>query len=208
MGVIAGLSRVRRVSRLAVAGPRAEQELFQIRCDRGAAIALDLGLSRETAEAIRGMDEPWDGGGQPAGLSGDGIPLLAQIVGIAQVAEIFWQQAGTRSAIEVLERRSGRWFSPTLVRAARAVGGNEQFWRDLQATDPVELLRAVAPEPALVVADATPTTIPIVSPDTPSRPVRGLASRRNGSHGCAARPCCTTSGSSACPTVFSTNLAR
>ena len=41
----------------------------------GRAIALDLGLSQATADAIRAMDEHWDGGGQPAGLRGHEIPL-------------------------------------------------------------------------------------------------------------------------------------
>ena len=40
--------------------------LMQARCDRGAEIALMLGLERETAEAIRTLDEHWDGGGQPS----------------------------------------------------------------------------------------------------------------------------------------------
>ena len=146
------LRRLGRLTRLAAVGPKAEQQLFQIRCDRGAAIALDLGLSRATAEAIRAMDEHWDGGGLPAGLRGHDIPLLAQIVGIAQVTEIFWQQADVRTAMDVLKRRAGRWFSPALVRAARVVARNERFWHDLRTGDPVELLHAVAP--ALVATDA------------------------------------------------------
>jgi response regulator RpfG family c-di-GMP phosphodiesterase len=36
------------------------------------------------------MDEHWDGGRHPLGRAGEGIPLLARIIGIAQVMEIFW----------------------------------------------------------------------------------------------------------------------
>lgn len=145
--------RVGRLAHLAAAGPRAEQELFQIRCDRGAAIALDLGLSRETAEAIRAMDEHWDGGGQPARRRRDEIPLLAQIIGIAQVAEIFWAQDGIEAAMGVLSRRAGRWFNPVLVRAAHHMAKDDAFWRALRTTDPVALLHRVAPPPALLTAD-------------------------------------------------------
>ena len=145
--------RLGRLAHLAAAGPAAEQEVFQIRCDRGAAIALDLGLSRETAEAIRARDEHWDGGGQPARLRRDEIPLLAQIIGIAQVAEIFWEQGGVTAAMSVLTRRSGRWFNPALVRAASVVAKNETFWQALRTIDPVALLHEVAPTRALVVAD-------------------------------------------------------
>ena len=147
------LARLVRLGQLAALGPKAEQELFQIRCDRGAAIALDLGLSRATAEAIRAMDEHWDGGGQPARLRRDAIPLLAQIIGIAQVTEIFWTDGGIQPAMRVLEQRSGRWFNPALVRAMGVLARNDQFWKRLRSVDPVELLRAVAPAKALAVAD-------------------------------------------------------
>ena len=48
--------------------------LMQARCDRGAEIALMLGLGVETAEAIRALDEHWDGGGPPRGLRARGDP--------------------------------------------------------------------------------------------------------------------------------------
>ena len=44
-------------------------------CERGAEIARLIGLSAATASAIRGLDEHWDGHGQPEGLRGDEIPL-------------------------------------------------------------------------------------------------------------------------------------
>ena len=145
--------RAGRVLKLAAGGLKAETELFQIRCDRGAAIALDLGLSPATAAAIRAMDEHWDGGGMPAGLRGDEIPLLAQIIGLAQVLEIFWQEHGRQAALDVVRERSGRWFSPALVEVADAVAHDAFFWRDLATIDPVELLHRIAPAPALVEAD-------------------------------------------------------
>ena len=43
------------------------RSLMQARCDRGAEIALMIGLSHGTAEAIRTLDEHWDGRGQPSG---------------------------------------------------------------------------------------------------------------------------------------------
>jgi len=145
--------RIGRLAHLASLGPRAEQEIFQIRCDRGAAIALDLGLSAETAEAIRAMDEHWDGGGQPARLRREAIPLLAQIIGIAQVIEIFWQQSGVEAARDVVRRRRRRWFSPDLADLAMAVLRDTTFWRTLGDVASIDLLHDVAPAPAMVVAD-------------------------------------------------------
>ncbi|MEZ5416661.1 MAG: HD domain-containing phosphohydrolase [Vicinamibacterales bacterium] len=146
------LRRLIRVAGLAAAGPSAERELFQIRCDRGAAIALDIGLSAASAAAIRWMDEHWDGGGQPDGLAGDRIPLLAQVIGLAQVVEIFWQEHGLAAARHVVAARRRRWFSPALADLAREAFEDAAFWRRLADTDPVELLRDVAPAPALVIA--------------------------------------------------------
>src|SRR5262245_53687167 len=52
------------------------RSLMLARCERGAQIARMIGLSERTADAIRALDEHWDGQGQPFGLKGDQIPLL------------------------------------------------------------------------------------------------------------------------------------
>ena len=52
------------------------RELIRIRCERGASIADDLGFPPATVEAIRSLDEHWDGDGHPLGLRGEEIPLL------------------------------------------------------------------------------------------------------------------------------------
>lgn len=145
--------RAIRVARLALIGAHAERELFQIRCDRGAAIALDIGLTPATAAAIRWMDEHWDGGGQPDGLKGDRIPLLAQIIGLAQVMEIFWQERGVDGARAVVRARRRRWFSPGLADAGVALCGQPGFWTRLATVDAVTLLHEIAPAPAMVAAD-------------------------------------------------------
>ena len=50
------------------------RELIQIRCDRGAEIARQLGFPDETAEAIRSLDEHWCGLGYARGLAGERDP--------------------------------------------------------------------------------------------------------------------------------------
>ena len=56
------------------------RSLMLARCERGAEIARLIGLSERTADAIRALDEHWDGHGQPYGLSGDEIPLCGRIL--------------------------------------------------------------------------------------------------------------------------------
>ena len=58
------------------------------------------------------------GMGYPDRLSGEDIPLLARIVSVAQTFEVFHQSYGVAAALDVVQRRSGHWFDPSIVRAA------------------------------------------------------------------------------------------
>jgi HD-GYP domain-containing protein (c-di-GMP phosphodiesterase class II) len=123
------IARIKRFVSLATSGRAVGRSIYKIRCDRGAEIAQGLGFSATTAEAIRSMDEHWDGGGYPEGLSGRNIPLLARIVGLAQVAEIFADQRGPQAALAVVRARRGRWFDPGLVTAFACVAADDSVWR-------------------------------------------------------------------------------
>lgn len=129
-----GASPIRRVAKLASMARGAEmetKELLEIRCERGADIALMLGMSSDTAKAIRSLDEHWDGSGYPASLRGDQIPLLGRILGLSQTVEVFHAAHGEDAAFEIATRRSGRWFDPDLVRALLATRADREFWRTL-----------------------------------------------------------------------------
>jgi HD-GYP domain-containing protein (c-di-GMP phosphodiesterase class II) len=123
--------------------------LMQARCDRGAEIALMLGFEPETAEAIRALDEHWDGGGQPRGLRGEEIPLLGRILCLAQTVEIFYAAGGMPAAWAVARRRRGRWFDPALVDALGTLRGDTAFWASLPAGDAA----AWEPEDRLLTVD-------------------------------------------------------
>jgi HD-GYP domain-containing protein (c-di-GMP phosphodiesterase class II) len=125
------------------------RKLMQARCDRGAEIALKLGLSAETAEGIRALDEHWDGGGQPRGLRGREIPLIGRVLCLAQTAEIFYADAGVDAAVHVARRRSGEWFDPELVGALEDVRHDAGFWASLVDAD----VAAWEPEDRLLRAD-------------------------------------------------------
>ena len=109
--------------------------LMLARCERGAQIARLLGFDAPTAEAIRALDEHWDGGGQPRGLRGEEIPLLGRILCLAQTAEIFHAGAGVDAVWAVARRRRGRWFDPALVDALGATRADTRFWDGLHAGD-------------------------------------------------------------------------
>ena len=127
------------------------RRLMQARCDRGAEIALLIGLSTETAEAIRALDEHWDGRGQPRGLRGEEIPLLARIVCLAQTLEIFHAAGGVRAAWGMARKRSGGWFDPALVDTFGRCLRDVAFWESLGDPD----IAPWEPEDRLLHADAS-----------------------------------------------------
>jgi HD-GYP domain-containing protein (c-di-GMP phosphodiesterase class II) len=123
--------------------------LMQARCDRGAEIALLLGLESETAEAIRALDEHWDGAGQPRGLRGEEIPLLGRILCLAQTAEIFHGEGGVPAVVGVARKRRGGWFDPALVDALRSIARDREFWDSLADGD----VARWEPEDRMLLAD-------------------------------------------------------
>ena len=147
-------SRLRKLMVLAAKGPRGGGELFRIRCDRGAQIALAMGFPRQTAEAIRSMDEHWDGWGYPDGLRRTAIPLEARIINLAQVAEIFFALAGPAAAVDTVVARSGRWFDPDIVRVFRGIAAAPGFWDALRERDLIPIVTSLQPVPSSVPADA------------------------------------------------------
>src|SRR4051794_17862631 len=162
--------RADRLSAIRAEGEVA-RSLMQARCDRGAEIARMLFLSDETAEAIRALDEHWDGRGQPAGLKGEEIPLLGRILCLAQTLEIFHADGGVRAAWAVARGRRGRWFDPDLVDAFGAIRRDRDFWAalatpDVSAWEPPERVLAID-EPRLDrIAEAFAGVIDAKSPYT------------------------------------------
>jgi putative nucleotidyltransferase with HDIG domain len=129
------VARMRRFGRFAMMGRRRSGErIFTVRCERGARIARMIGLSDRVAEAIRAMDEHWDGGGYPYALRREESPLFARIIGLAQVMEIFWNEGGPARAVRVARERCGRWFDPELVETLRAFERDGRFWTRLRDT--------------------------------------------------------------------------
>jgi HD-GYP domain-containing protein (c-di-GMP phosphodiesterase class II) len=141
-------SRVDRLRAIKAEG-EVTKAFMLARCERGAEIAHLLGFEAPTAEAIRALDEHWDGGGQPRGLRGEEIPLLARILCLAQTAEIFHAAGGVDAMWAVARRRRGRWFDPALVDALGTTRADSAFWDGLRGGDAA----AWEPEDRTIVAD-------------------------------------------------------
>ncbi len=144
---------VRDLLRVLAAGARTMREVTETRCERGAEIARMLELPEATAQTIYSIDEHWDGKGHPHGLAGEEIPILARIACLAQTTEVFLREHGLEAALEMAEKRSGRWFDPTLVRTLRSAGADREFWRGVESQDAGARVTALEPDDRLVIAD-------------------------------------------------------
>ena len=124
-----------------------------MRCDRGAKIAADLEFPPHTADAIRSLDEHWDGNGHPQGLKGEKIPLLARILSISQTAEVFITRHGLNTAMEMATHRSGTWFDPRLVEIFLSLKSDSAFWELFDTHDPANIVSEFEPRDRPLLAD-------------------------------------------------------
>ena len=135
-GMKAGMAqRFRAIVNILQNGGTIARELIETRCHRGAAIARRLRFSDAVADSIQSLDEHWNGGGKPLGLKQTDIPLYSRIALMAQVVDVFQRSGGAKAAIAEVERRSGTWFDPELVRIFRQIAESPDFWTFLQNED-------------------------------------------------------------------------
>ena len=116
---------------IARSGEEGAKKIVEVRCERGADIARMLGLPEATSQAIRDLDEHWNGRGYPCGLKGAEISLLGRICCLAQTTEVFFTTYGLESAIDVAQQRRGEWFDPELVDALLTFRRESSFWERL-----------------------------------------------------------------------------
>lgn len=141
----AGLfKRTTGILRIGLTQHKNNEEMITLRCDRGAHILRKLGLGDTAAEAVRGLDEHWDGRGYPERRIGSAIPIESRILAVAQHLDVFASEQGTGKAIEVLRDRSGRWFDPELVRIAEGLNRDGLLWSDALAITPEAETRKAA----------------------------------------------------------------
>ncbi len=138
------LRRTAGILRIGLAQHRNNEEMITLRCDRGASILRKLGLGEVAAEAVRGLDEHWDGGGYPESRTGHAIPIESRILAVAQHLDVFATAEGPEKAIRVLRERSGRWFDPELVRVASALDRRGDLWKAALPGTPENKVRTSA----------------------------------------------------------------
>lgn len=125
------VSRAGRLLALASEAPVVARELAEARGARAGDLARMLGLGEGVARPLAALDEHWDGGGQPKGMRGTAIPLVARIVSVARAAEEFTMLEGVSGALAMARLRSGRWFDPEVVEALGDLARDLERWAGL-----------------------------------------------------------------------------
>jgi putative nucleotidyltransferase with HDIG domain len=137
--------RIWTLLQVAVTQQKDSCELVKIRCERGSEIAKKLGFSNAVASGIHSLDEHWNGRGYPDGLCKMEIPLFSNIANLSQTLEVFFSNYGSQGALEAATRRSGRWFNPELVRAAKGLADTGMLFSGLAEHDLLEKVLAIEP---------------------------------------------------------------
>jgi HD-GYP domain-containing protein (c-di-GMP phosphodiesterase class II) len=143
------LARARNVGRVAADGTSGAKRSLAIHCEVARMLAAKIGLPTRIGDCFAHVFERWDGKGLPGDLSGDDIPIAARIVACARDVELFHRLGGWDMATDVLRRRRGKAYDPTVVDVFLAHGGR---WLAESAGDSVwEMALAAEPAPWLHV---------------------------------------------------------
>lgn len=154
-GLKSGLAeRFHAIINIVQNGGEITRELIETRCHRGADIARQMHFSPTVCDGIFNLDEHWDGGGKPGGLSGSDIPLLSQIALLSQVADVFQFNSGPEAARQEIRKRSGIWFDPKLAECFDTVTRDPYFWDALRGKDIDTLVYGLEPARLVRTVDA------------------------------------------------------
>lgn len=145
--------KIQRIVNLAMNGEDLATEMFMARCERGAHIAQEMGFNEDVANAIRCLDEHWNGKGRPRGFREEEIPVASRIALLSQVADVFSFDGTPERAIYEVKERKGTWFDPQVVDAFENVSEDRGLWLELQSEDLEHRVRMLEPEEYSIPAD-------------------------------------------------------
>jgi HD-GYP domain-containing protein (c-di-GMP phosphodiesterase class II) len=131
-------------------GPLTDEERVAVRQHTltGERILSDKPFFARARRIARSHHENWDGTGYPDGLAGEGIPVEARIVHLADVYDALTQPRVYKAAwsgydaAAVIEESKGKMFEPEVVRAFRSLFARGVLGTEVSvATEPSDLSR-------------------------------------------------------------------
>jgi HD-GYP domain-containing protein (c-di-GMP phosphodiesterase class II) len=151
--------RVMSIGQMALQRERRAREFTSIRCERGAQLAIRMGFSSRVAQAIRSLDELWNGKGHPKGIRGELIPMASRIMNLAQTMEVFAATESPAQALQVVRQRKGAWFDPAVAQAAEPLENDAAMWRVIRDRSARDEVVALEPGERVPATDAVIDTI-------------------------------------------------
>jgi len=140
--------RLQAIGRSSAAELRPEGQ-FRASCQVAQLLSKRLGMSDAVRAALWHAFERWDGRGVPNHIRGDAIDIAARVVHVAQDAVVFHQVGGVDLGVEVITRRSGQAYDPTVAAAFCAAAG--ELFHDLDGISPWERVLDGEPLPKRVL---------------------------------------------------------
>jgi HD-GYP domain-containing protein (c-di-GMP phosphodiesterase class II) len=146
-----GLPFAQRTGRLTgmLTDPGGARRSLAAHCEAAQLLSSRLGFGSGVTESLGRAYERWDGKGLPAGIAGDEIPAPVRVVVVARDAELWSRIAGVEEAAEVVRRRSGHAYDPTVAAAfvedpngPAATGGTIDAWQSTLDAEPAPWLMA------------------------------------------------------------------
>ena len=117
--------------------------LIHSHCTSAAALARHLGLGPEVERTLTHTFERFDGGGLPAGASGEDIPIEMRVAQLADVAEVHQRMYGVQGAVAMARSRRGGHLDPIVVDAFTA---DPEALFPAAGDDPWERALSIAPD--------------------------------------------------------------
>ncbi len=117
--------------------------LIHSHCTSAAALARHIGLGPDVERTLAFTFERFDGGGLPAGASGEAIPIEMRVAQLADVAEVHHRMYGVAGAVAMARSRRGGHLDPAVVDAFTA---DADALFPATGDDPWERALAIAPD--------------------------------------------------------------
>lgn len=111
------LNRINAMAALVVNARGQVSRLIHSHCTSAGMLADRLGVDGAVREALAFTFERYDGGGLPAGVGGDVIPVAMRVAQLADMVEVHQRAYGVEGAVAMARSRRGGQFDPTVVDA-------------------------------------------------------------------------------------------
>jgi HD-GYP domain-containing protein (c-di-GMP phosphodiesterase class II) len=130
-------------------GNRWGDQYTRAACEVGRDAARRLRLAGQVQRGVFHVYELWRGGGVPAGLAGEEIPIASRVARLSGIAVLFDTVGGTAMAVEAVRRRSGGMLDPSL--AAYFTDHADSLLGEANAPDRRAAAFAAEPTPVVTV---------------------------------------------------------